>query len=387
MSALGNILGVRMNVLIGMGVPLPMPADVLSGIESVEVFLSDKEPSGFTMVVGAGRTGPLELLGPPILMDPRFGKGARVIITMIFDISPSVIFDGIITESRYRPGSGAGQGTLTLMGRDLSVELNREVKQTDHPAMDETMIAAKIALSYPMLGLVPLTVPPKALDVPLPMDRTPQQCCSDWAYLKAMARRHGYETYIDPGPVPGVNTLYWGPPVKSPVPLKTITVNMGPGSDAHDVEISDSAEDLTMVQGFVEDRLTGARIPIFAGMPSQMPLGLVPAGASEFGRTRTVPIPTSGLNGMQALARAQAKVDESAAKVFQVTGTLDSASFNGVLRARDTVALRGVGAKHGGAWKVASVRHVIRPGNYEQGFQLTRSEAGSTLPLVPVMMA
>ncbi len=382
MSLIGNIVGIRMNVLIGNPLPLPMPVEALSGIHEVEIKLSDCEPSGFKMTVQAGRTGPIDFLGPTVLTDPRFGHGSRVIVTMIFDVKPTVIFDGKISKSVYRPGSQPGQGTLTLLGRDLSVELDREVKQAEHPAQDETVIAAKIAASYPQFGLLPETIPPKVIDAPIPIDRTPQQNCSDWAYLNHMARRHGYETYIDPGPAPGLNKLYWGPPIKPGIPQKAITVNMGAGSDAYDVEVWQNLDELTTVEGFVEDRLSGQKIPVYAAIPSQSSLGLVPAGVLEFGRTRSKKLSYSGLSGAQAMARAQAEVDCAARKAYRVTGTLDSANYNGALKARDLVDLRGVGAQYGGTYKVAEVRHLIRPGSYLQEFELTRSELGPKLPVV-----
>jgi len=381
MSLIGNLLGVRMNILLGDPIPLPLPVEALSGLSELEIMLSAKEPSGFKLVLQAGRTGPIDFLGPELLLDPRFKKGARVIVTMIFDIKPTVIFDGLIEKRVYRPGSEPGRGTLTLLGKDLTSELAREVKQVEHTAMDETMIATKIAASYAKFGMIPMIIPPKVIDPPIPLDRTPQQNCSDWAYLKTMAKRHGYETYIDPGPAPGVNTLYWGPPVKPGVDQKALSVNMGPGSDAYDVEVWENGDEYTEVEGQVFDRQTGQMVPIYAFMPSQTPLGLKPEALGQIGKGRKEPLIDSGLSAMQAFARAQARVDQSVENAFKITGTIDSTSYNDVLKARDRVKVRGIGAEHNGAYKVASVRHLIRPGSYQQQFTLTRSEAYAMLPV------
>lgn len=383
MSLLGNILGVRMNLMIGPSpVALPMPIEALEAIDELEVKLSDTEPSGFKLVLHAGRNGPLDFLETPFVADPRFFVGARVIVTMIFDITPTVIFDGLVSERHVTPGDGPKQGKLTLLGRDLSFEMDKEVKSVEHPAMDETVIATLIAASYAQFGMIPMVMPPKVIDPPIPIDRTPQQRCSDWSYLNHMAKRHGYETYVDPGPVPAVNTLYWGPMVRPGVPQRTMTINSGPASDAYDVDISHTAEKLTIVQGQVSDRQTGATMPVLALVPSNEPLGLVPDGVLRMGQTRIVPIETSGLSFAQAMAKAQAIVDESARDVVRVTGTLNSARYNGALKARDRVFLRGAGTSFNGEYKVSEVRHSIRPGHYEQGFVLTRGELGPKLPLV-----
>ena len=385
MSILGNILGVRMNLLIGPSpVALPAPMEMLLAIDEIEILLSDSAESGFKMVLNTGRSGPFDFLEAPFVADPRLQVGARVIVTMFFDFTPNVIFDGLVTKRHYAPGEEARSGKLTLLGRDLSFELDREEKRTEHPAMDETMIATLIGASYPQFGMLPMVLPPKVIDPPIPIDRVPQQNCSDWAYLKHMARRHGYETYVDPGPLPGMNLLYWGPPVRPGIPQRAMTVNSGPASDAYDIDIAHSGEELTVVESSVIDRFTGVETPVLALVNSQSPLGAVPESVVRFGQTRSKSILTSGLNMAQAMARAQAEVDESARDVIRVTGTLDSTRYNGALKARDRIDLRGVGLTYDGAYKVAEVRHRIKPGGYEQGFVLRRSE---TLPLSPLVRA
>lgn len=383
MSVLGNFLGVRMNLLIGPDpVPFPASLEALESFMELEVEHSDRGPSGFKLVFSIGRSGPLDFLESQLVADPRFDVDARVVVTMIFDVLPTVILDGIVTERQVRPGSANGEGVLTLLGRDLSWALSKEVRQVEHPAMDETAIAALIALRYPQYGMIPMTIPPAVVDPPIPVDRTPQQNCSDWSYLKKMAKRHGYEVYIDPGPAPGTNTLYWGPPVLPGLQQKTMSVNQGPNSDAFDIDIDHSAEDLTIVEGSVQDRLTGKKVPVVAPMPTRPPLGLVPEGIRRIGRTKKKPIQTSGLNAMQAYAQALAEVDDSAAAAVKVTGTLNTVRYNAPLRARALVDLRGVGLSFDGTYKVAQVRHKVQPGSYTQDFTLTRSELGPKLPLV-----
>ncbi|HEX8620585.1 MAG TPA: hypothetical protein VF718_01300 [Allosphingosinicella sp.] len=383
MSLLGNLLGIKANILIGPSpVALPMSIDALQALEELDIKLSDREPSGFRMVLRAGRTGPLDFLETPLVADPRFNRGARLVVTMLFDATPTVIFDGLVTERHVSPGEGASQGRIVLLGHDLTAELHREVKSVEHPGMDETMIANLIALSYAQFGMIPVVVPPAVVDPALPVERTPQQRSSDWDYLNTMARRHGYDTYVEAGPAPLTNTLYWGPPVRPGVPQRTLTVSSGPASDAYDIRASNSAEQLTTVDTQVQDRQTGATMPVVAMMPSQAPLGAAPEGAAQMGRTRTARIETSGLTFAQAMARAQATVDDSAREVVRVTGTVDSVRYNGALKARDLIFLRGAGTTFNGLYKVAEVRHRIRPGDYEQSFVLTRGELGTATPVV-----
>lgn len=383
MSLLGNLLGIKANILIGPSpVALPMPPEALQALEELDIRLSDSEPSGFRMVLRAGRSGPTDFLETPLVADPRFNRGSRLVVSILFDAVPTVIFDGLVSERYVSPGEGASQGRIVLLGHDLSFEMDREVKNVERPAMDEMTIANLIALSYAQFGIIPMVMPPMVIDPPLPVERTPQQRCSDWDYLNEMARRHGYETYVEPGPVPLTNILYWGPPIRTGIPQRTLTVSSGPVTDAYDIQAANSAEELTAVETQVQDRQTGATMPVRAMMPSQTPLGAVPEGAARMGQTRTTRIETSGLTFAQAMARAQAEVDRSARRVVRVTGTVDSLRYNGALKARDQVYLRGAGLTFDGVYKVAEVRHRIRPGAYEQGFVLTRGELGTASPAV-----
>ena len=300
---------------------------------------------------------------------------------MIFGARPTVIFDGLVSKRYILPGDRPNEGWLVLLGRDLSFELDRKVQVKEHPAMGETAIANLIAAGYAQFGIIPKVTPPRSIDPPLPVERTPQQRCSDWAYLNLMARRHGYETYIDPGPLPGTNRLYWGPPVRQSVQQRTIRVNLGPASDAYDVRVAHSAEELTIVETEVLDRKTGKVMPVKVMTPSRRPLGAVPDGSRRMGKTRKETIETSGLTSAQVRARAQARVDDSAADIVCVTGTLDSTRYNAALKARENVDLSGAGTKFDGTYKVAEVRHRIRPGSYTQDFVLTRSELGPQSPL------
>ena len=146
-----------------------------------------------------------------------------------------------------------------------------------------------------------------------------------------------------------------------------------------------SALATTTIETMVKDRITGQTIPVIALMPTRPPLGLVPEYVTHFGKQREVSIETSGLSFSQAMARAQAKLDRSSDDTITASGTLDSVKYNGVLRARATVDMRGAGFKHNGTYLVRSVTHNISAGNYTQDFTLSRAELGPKLPVVRVM--
>ena len=97
------------------------------------------------------------------------------------------------------------------------------------------------AAAGPVVGPVPPRGPTSCVviqscDAPGP-DGTPQLPCDPqsgrvvpdvwdkwlaWDPVR-MAARHGYVFYISPGPLPGMNTGYWGPPIRIGVPQPAIT--------------------------------------------------------------------------------------------------------------------------------------------------------------------
>jgi hypothetical protein len=388
MGAFGNILGIRMSLLLGFGpVVAPAPLNAMESIEEIEVRQSMIGDSGFKLSLHAGRNGPLGLLGPPFVKDTRFQRGARIVVTMWNGIKPTPIFDGIITKTQYMPGSGENEGRYIMLGRDLTWLMRREQKRAQHPAQDETIIANVITAAYATYGIVPVVMPPMVIDPPIPVDRVPQQTCSDWAYLCAMAGRHGHKVFLDPGPVPGVSQLYFGPVPRPGLPQKPISVNLGPMSDAYEVNVEHDGETLTAARAKVQDRATGQVTELQIPTSTNTPQSLLVEALTQMGNTNTKEITTSGLNSAQVLARLMAEVNTPAEKVIKVTGTIDNTRYNAILKPFHSVQIRGLGMIYNGIYTVAEVRHVIKPGDYTQTFKLHGDGLYPIVPMVPPEVA
>jgi hypothetical protein len=182
--------------------------------------------------------------------------------------------------------------------------------------------------------------------------------------------------------VPYANRLYWGPPIRPAAPQKALNVNLGPLTNVSNISFADDALLTTQIKSAVKDRTINKDIPVLAIVPTRPPLGLVPTALARAASTRVASIETSGLNAMQAFARAQAALDASSDDAITVSGTLDSLKYNDVLRAREPVDLRGAGVTFDGTYLVRSVTHQIARGSYTQDFTLSRAELGAKLPFV-----
>jgi hypothetical protein len=211
-----------------------------------------------------------------------------------------------------------------------------------------------------------------------------QWTTDDWTYLQDLAERHGYVMHIEPGPAPLVNTLYFGPRIRPDLQQKALSVNLGPETNVTAISFAQDALAPERVEASVQDRLTGQTVPVATPFSTRPPLGLAPTWLTQGAAVRSRGMQTSGLSIAQAFGRAQAIFDRSTDDSLTATGTLDPLRYNGVLRARAKVDLRGAGLTHDGTYAVRSVRHVIGAGSYTQDFTISRHDLG---PLAPVVRA
>ncbi len=374
------LLGIHLTLMIGPTVPLPAPLPLAEALVSAEVTHTDKSRSGFTLTFETGRAGALAALDHPLLMLPLLRPNSRVVLIVTLGAMPAVLFDGYITKQELRPGDRPGTSTITVTGEDMSLALDREEKSVEHPAQDETIIATKLIAAA---GMIPMVIPPVAIDPALPVERIPVQQGTDLEYLAEMAGRHGYVFYVIPGPVPMLNTGYWGPPVRLGVPQPALTKDMGPETNVKSLSFGSDGNGPTLVEGKVQDRLSNAALPVRTFASFRVPLSAMPLWLINQPDVRRRQFRESGLSATQAFARAQGQV-EAAADAVTATGELDAARYGRLLQPRALVGVRGAGWTYDGFWYVREVRHVLSRGEYTQHFSLARDGYGSTVPIVPV---
>jgi len=376
-------LGVHIQILIGPTLPVPAPPSLIELLASAEIQRGEDGRSGLQMTFVASRSPGVGAVDVDLLLLPQLLPYSRIILTVLVGAIPSVVFDGVITHRQYQPSAQPGGSRLTLSAEDVSAMMDLEEKVVEHPAQPDNIIATKIIASYAQYGMIPAVLPPVSMDPPLPVERTPVQTGTDLRYLRAMAERHGYVFYVKPGPAPGTNTAYWGPPERVGAPQRALSFNMGADSNVDDVSFQHDPTAPTLVSGRVIDRQLNQEIPVETFLSVRPPLALMnPLLVQQPNVRRERLRDAAGVNTIQAYGRAQARTDQSMDRVVVATGTLDVASYGGLLQPQSVVGLRGVGASYGGLYFVRSVTHKIEPGSYKQGFVLQREGAGTTTPMV-----
>jgi hypothetical protein len=378
-----QLLGLRLTVLTGRTVPVPLPAPLTARVRSVQITETDDDRSVFSITLDAGRSGASGVLDPAGLAGSPLRAFARVALVVTFGALPQMLMDGIVTEVRWTPGDRPGAATLVVTGEDVSCLLDRTERDVEHPALDDHPQVLAILARYATDGILPMVVPTPSADPPLPTDRIPTQHGTDLEHVVGLARRHGYVAYAVPGPAPGTSRFYWGPPVRAGVQA-ALSVDLGPATNVTALSFRTEAWAPTFVNGSVVDRRTGGTVPVVAPSSTRLPLAAVPLWQSARADVRERRLRDAGSDAIGAQAHAQAQVDRSVDAVI-AEGELDGGRYGGVLRPRGLVGVRGAGWSHDGFWYVRRVEHTLAPGSYRQAFTLARDGHGSTVPAVPLV--
>ena len=373
--------GIHLTLLVGPVVPLPMPQVVMDALTGVTVKSNTEGTSGFDLSFTLSNRSPLHTI---FLLAAGNTPLLRVILIVTINGSPQVMMDGVTTMVQVTPGSAPGQSTLTVTGEDLTKMMDSNLidfSGIPYPAMPAEARVLLIIAKYAMFGMIPLVIPSFFPDFPLPIERMPTHQGSDLAYVRQLASEVGYVFYIDPGPVPGVNTAYWGPEIKVGPPQPALNMDMDAHTNVESLSFNFRTAENVLPIVFIQNALTKMPIPI--PIPNINPLQ-PPLGVTGLIPTRVEVLrDTAKLSPMAAISRGLAAGSKSADSVTG-TGTLDVLRYGRLLKARQLVGVRGAGMAFDGLYFVQSVTSTIKRGELKQNFTLTRNGLISITPTVPV---
>jgi hypothetical protein len=371
---------VQLQLLMGPGVPLPAPREVIEAVTSVTVESnSGGAQSGFELQFRISNRSPLQTLflltgGSSI---PIF----RVVVAVTMKGETTVLIDGVMTHHELRP-EGGSTSTMTVKGKDLTALMDIvPLDGLPYPAMPPALRVLVAVAKYAAFGVVPLVIPSILEDVPIPIDRIPRHQGTDYAYVKALADEVGYVFYVDPGPLPGMSKAYWGPEIRIGAPQPALNVALdGPHNNVKSLTFRFDKERKELPVVYIQEPASKAPIPIPIPdiTPLSPPLGAVPPLPPKI----TFLNDTAKLNPLAAAMRGLAYSGQHADAVFG-TGSLDVARYGHVLRARALVGVRGAGEAFDGLHYVKSVTTTMKRGEFVQSFELARNGLLSTVPAVP----
>lgn len=367
-----------LQLMIGPGVPVPVPRDVLDALVSVQVTNNVESASVFQLTFSLSTKSPLHTLflvagGASIPM-------IRVVIIVVTRGTTEVLMDGVMTHHQVS-GGAQGRATLTVTGEDLSKAMTYlPMNGLPFPAQPPNIRVLAILAKYAVLGMVPLVIPPLILDVALPTDSFERQQGTDLAYVRKLAEEVGYEFYVEPGPLPLQSIAYWGPSIRVGAPQPALNTDMDAETNVESIDFQFDAEEpvLPVVMIYPKALKFGIPIPIPNVNPLAPPMGLIPPIPKKVEVDCESARKSPGAALMNAFSRAARTAD-----AVTVTGTLNVARYGRILKSRRTVGVRGAGMAFDGLYFVRSVKHTISRGEYKQDFTLVRNALVSITPRVP----
>ncbi len=371
--------GVHLTLLAGPVVPFPVPQPVLDALTEVQVTSATGTAGGFQLQFTIQNKSPLQ---QAFLLAATQTPLMRVILVATINFIPHVLMDGVITNQEISSGDKPGESTLTITGEDLTKVMDlQSFDGLPYPAMPVNVRVMTIVAKYAVFGMIPLAIPPIGFDVPIPTMRIPSQQGTDLHYILQLAEEAGYVFYIEPGPVPGTNTAYFGPQLKLGIPQPALNVDMDFDRNVESLnfQFNSTKKDLPIVM--IHNELTKVPIPIPIPdiNPLQPPLGLVGPPVTKLSMLKA----TGKLSAPQALNEGLNAASESMEAVTG-SGSLDVARYGRLLKARGLVGVRGAGLAFDGLYYVESVTTTIKRGSCKQSFRLTRNGLVSLTPMVPV---
>jgi hypothetical protein len=370
--------GIYLTLMIGPVVPLPVPKIVMDALTSVKVTTSAGAASGFQLTFNLNNRSPLHTL---FLVAGAQTPLLRVIIVLSINGAPNVLMDGVMTNQQVTPGSKPGESTLSITGEDLTKVMSLiDFSGLPYPAMPPEARVALIIAKYAMFGMIPLVIPSLFTDIPIPVERIPIHQGKDLDYIQQLAADVGYVFYIDPGPVPGTNTAYWGPEIKIGVPQPALNYDMDAHTNVESLNFSFNSANTVLPIVFIQNSLTKVPIPIPIPNlnPLQPPLGVIPAPITNMVMLKE----TAKLSPMAAIGVGLAVASRSADAVSG-SGSLDVVRYGRLLKAKQLVGVRGMGTAFDGLYYVKSVTTTLKQGELKQSFELTRNGLVSITPRVP----
>jgi hypothetical protein len=368
-AVLESVLGVRLLLWTGNPIPTPSPS-LIEPLRSVEVRNDAESGDGFQLTFALTK----DMFGRYDVID-TLTPGTRIWIGAVLGVVPEPLIDGVVERHDLSPSDHPGETRLTVTGTTVTSLLGLEEKDEPFANQPDYVIVTRVLASYPELGFIPDVTP--TTDVPIELQRTPHQRETDLALVRRLADANGFAFYSEPVTF-GVNRAHWGPVIRAGIPQRALTRGLGSHGNCTQLSFSNDSLAPEGATGTFVEPITKMRIPIPA-LPS---LRLPPLSASPAQARRTTVLRSSANTGPIQTALASAAVATRAPEAVHGQGTVDTARYGSVLRARGLVGVRGAGLDYDGFYYVTSVTHAISRGSYTQSFGLSREGTGTLTPVV-----
>lgn len=357
--------GVSHTLLLGL---VPAPPPVVEAVESIEIETSTEVAGMLRLRLGLRRTElgdwsllELDLFRPLLPISVRIQTGLGL---------PQAVINAFAMQQEVTYAADEASAVLEVTAMDATLKMNLQEKVMPWPNMPDSLIATTI---FGQHVIVP-RVTPTAPVLVLPEGQTTQRG-TDIRFLRRLAARNGFECYVQPEPLTGLDQGFFGPPQLVGMPQAVLNVSMGPETNVADFRVRYEMTRPTSVIAATLDAMTKAPQPALAPAALQVPLGVEPSLFRVLPPPIVRPVETGLTRSADLQSAAQGIVDTSSfALVAEGTVGADA----GVLRPGGLVNVRGAGRVLNGSYYVTRVNHSLGPDGYVQRFEARRNAAGMT---------
>ena len=303
--------------------------------------------------------------------DGTFARLARLTLVATVGLGlPTVVVDAHVVETATTFDEEPGISSLEVVALDATAVMNLEEKVRPWANLPDSLIAATVFAEH---GLVPVTAPTTTVRTEL--ETTVMQRDSDIRFLRHLARRNGFDVYVQPTPVPGVVEGHFHPPLVDLPPQAVLTLGMGQAGNLGRLEVREDSIAAVSATVAGVDVASAREVSASSGAATSHPLGATPAHAP--GARATLP-PAGGSGTAGEVATLAGAVSDRSAWTLTATGSVDTSVLGSLLVPGRPVLVRGVGRRYGGAWQVTRVRHHLTVDRHRQEFTLRRNATDLT---------
>ncbi len=292
---------------------------------------------------------------------------AEVEIHAGFENDMVEIFRGFITHIVPSFDLDLSKSFLAIRGMDVTVKMDAQEKLKAWPNRKDSDIAREIFSEYNLEPVVADTKTTHEETISTILQRE-----TDIRFLKRLARRNGFECYVEAG------KGFFQPPDFKRHADRVLAIQFEEQSNLTSFKATVNATRPLTAKMVQLDPLTREERVISAEQVDWQALGKTSA-LEQF--------PQSELTGLQMvrngvaaqpqqmLALCQALVNENAWFV-EVEGEIEANLYGAVLKPRQVVTLKGVGERFSGQYYLTRVRHKLSPFGYTMTFRALRNGLG-----------
>ncbi len=348
----------------------PADSDLLAAIRRIEVEdhaeMADMVRISLAIAVNSKGSG------WTVLDDDIFRRLTPIKVLITLGSKPAEpLIAGYVIETRAQLSNEPGESQLEVVAMDATVLMNLEEKVRPWPDMADSDIASAIFSEHGLKPQVEQTRPSRQ-----EVDTTVMQRGTDIQLLQQLARRSGYECFVEVEPGSGTTVGHFHSPRLDTTAQGVLNVNLGAATN---VDSFAARNDLI---GPLAAKVTGLDVATRSDQPAQVARVSQPTlgktSTSPNDRPRQVLLANTGLaetGELQTLA--QAVVNRSAWSI-SATGELNTVAYGRILRAKRPLMVRGAGPAFSGMYYVEKVLHSFTENGHSQHFSLRRNALGVT---------